>query len=49
MVRIGESSETMVPVMIETSEDISSGVNNLDVGLTQMSAQIVRFNMAVMM
>lgn len=49
MVRIGESSETMMPVMIETREDISSGVNNLDIGLTQMSAQRVRVSNAVMM
>lgn len=49
MVRNGESNETMMPVMIETREDISRGVNNLDVGRTQISAQRARVSMAVMM
>lgn len=36
MVRIGESSETMMPVMIETREDTSSGLDNALVGLNQV-------------
>lgn len=49
MVRSGESSETMMPVMIETTEDIVSGVSSLGIGRAQMSAQMVKVSTAVMM
>ncbi len=35
--------------MIETTEDIVSGVSSLDIGRAQMSAQMIKVNTAVMM
>ena len=39
MVRNEESSETMMPVMIEKMEDTRSGISSLDVGLYQARIQ----------
>lgn len=47
MVRNGESSETMIPVVIETRDDIRSGVSSLEIGRTQMSVQRARVTTAV--
>lgn len=49
MVRNEESSETMMPVMIEKMEDTRSGISSLDVGLYQARIQSDNVSMAVMM